>query len=403
MFYIYGLEYFLFRMKQLHINFQNVLIAIVILSGVLNNFVNAYLFSINVTLFTFIIVLLDIFYNIFSKNIFLSTKYIFILLAIFLFYCLMIVSLVYSPSQSYKYTKSINFIINILLFTYPIFIRELKLDKIMRIIKWTAIFLSIFFIYERYRYWLPSNYSIRGSNNFSFVHLGIGVNLSITLIYESFKKKWITVMLLLSLLIGMGSRGSFLFSVLTLLIFHYKYFIYRLFNFKLKKQQLYLLTIVIFVLSVILYKYHEKISEVIALGVGRFESLINFSEDKSALGRLYHYEVALNNIFTNIFTILLGFGIGSFGIITHNQDIRWYPHNIFLEAWFELGIFGMILLMIIILRPFFTRTKGDNKLKAMYTFLFFEAMKSSNISDLWILFLFLSIFLVYRKTFLNEI
>jgi len=388
-------------MKQLHINFQNVLIAIIVLSGTFNNFFNAYLFPINFTLIVLLIVLLDSIYNFFTRRIRVSKVFILVLLLILMFYTLVFISLFYSPSTSYKYTKTINFTINLLLFTYPIFIREIKLDKIIKIIKFLSIALAIFFIYERYRYWLPSNFWLRGQDNnhgffvFSVIYLGIGVNLSLVIIYESFKRKWIWIIFLMGLLIGMGSRGSLLFSIITITAFHYKYFIGSILKFKLKKKQLYVASVIIIIVSALTYKYFDKVSEIVKIGIGRFQSLLNFAEDKSTLGRLEHYSITLKKIFSNPLVVIFGFGIGSYGLIVHNQDIRWYPHNIFLEAWFELGVIGMLILILILFISYFG-TKGKQVLKAMFLFLFLEAMKSSNITDLWVFFLIIGILLVYK-------
>ncbi|ARV09689.1 hypothetical protein BTO05_08550 [Winogradskyella sp. PC-19] len=394
-------------MEQLHIRFQNILIAIIVLSGTLNNFINAYLLNINFTLLTLIIVVLDIFFNLFIRKIQVSKTYFVVFSILLAFYGLIIISLIYSPSSSYKYTKATNFIINILLFSYPVFVKKIKLGRIIKIIKIFSVALGVFFIYERYRYWLPSNFYLRGLENnntffvFNVVYLGIGVNLSLVLIYESFKKKWLSVVLLLCLMIGMGSRGSFLFSAATILTFHYKYFIKTILKFKVKKKQLYFLCIILIGLSIVLYRYYDKISDIVKIGIGRFQSLLNISEDKSSLGRLNHYSLTLEYILSTPFTIFIGFGIGSFGLVTNGQDMRWYPHNIFLEAWFEMGIFGMLMLMLVIFIPVFI-IRGKFILKAMFMFLFLEAMKSSNITDLWVFFLILGLLLVYKEETINQ-
>lgn len=44
-----------------------------------------------------------------------------------------------------------------------------------------------------------------------------------------------------------------------------------------------------------------------------------------------------------------GHGIGSWPVLTGRGDIRAYPHNIFLEVFFELGIIGMLLFSAILI------------------------------------------------------
>ena len=91
-------------------------------------------------------------------------------------------------------------------------------------------------------------------------------------------------------------------------------------------------------------------------------------------------------IFSSLNSILFGYGIGSYGVLYVNIDARKYPHNIFLESWFELGIIGFVLMILIILIPFFINSKSL-LLKAIYFFLVLSAMKTGNITDLWTLFL----------------
>jgi O-antigen ligase len=45
---------------------------------------------------------------------------------------------------------------------------------------------------------------------------------------------------------------------------------------------------------------------------------------------------------------LTGLGAGSFAKLSVGQDVRWYPHNFFIETFLEAGILaGLVLILII--------------------------------------------------------
>jgi hypothetical protein len=62
------------------------------------------------------------------------------------------------------------------------------------------------------------------------------------------------------------------------------------------------------------------------------------------------YRVFMIQLFVKISNsiTLTGLGAGSFAKLSVGQDIRWYPHNFFIETFLEAGILaGLILLLII--------------------------------------------------------
>jgi len=395
-------------MEKVYNNFQNRLVSVIILSGVLNNFLNVYVYNFSYTFLIVFVVFMDILYSLSTrKRIHMPSNYVMILFLMICFYILVILSLFYSPSPKYKYIKTINFIVNCIFLVYPLFIKKLDIDKVLSVIKYVAVILSVFFIYQRYSYWLPSNAEFRGfySKYFqlSVVYLALGVLISISLIHESFKKKWIQVFILLFLILALGSRGSFLFSVITLFCFHYQ----KLLKIKIKRKRLHMNQIIMIlgfvsVISTVLYRYREKIHDIAASGISRFQSLINFSEDQSSLGRLDHYDYAFDMIFSSPIRVIFGYGIGSYGILNNGLDSRKYPHNIFLESWFEIGVIGVLLLIIITVSVLFFKSTSKT-IKAIYVFLFLGAMKTGNITDLWLVFLFIGLILGTHKKNIIEV
>jgi len=66
----------------------------------------------------------------------------------------------------------------------------------------------------------------------------------------------------------------------------------------------------------------------------------------SLQSRLDMYSFVIQNI--DFPSIIIGNGLGSFAVIYFSQDSQSYPHNILLEALFELGIVGLIILLVLI-------------------------------------------------------
>lgn len=109
------------------------------------------------------------------------------------------------------------------------------------------------------------------------------------------------------------------------------------------------------------------------------------------------FESALNFSYQNPF---FGNGLGSFGIMYKGEDVRDYPHNVFLETLSELGLLGLILLIIPIFLTFikfYKYSKISNNLylkltMTLFIYYFFNSMVSGDLgfSNLK-LFLFMGI------------
>lgn len=87
----------------------------------------------------------------------------------------------------------------------------------------------------------------------------------------------------------------------------------------------------------------------------RFEILLTVLGE-SATGRISMYKAAVKAI-TNYPTFIIGLGIGGFSKYFSGIDTRLYPHNIFLEIFSELGIFGVTIFVIILIRSILIAVK----------------------------------------------
>jgi len=192
------------------------------------------------------------------------------------------------------------------------------------------------------------------------------------------------------LLIASGARGSLVFSLLIILIHKFlewnKYF-RRKYSLKLIKKILLILGVFIFSAPFYLNKILE--SNFFKLGLNRITSLLNFNNDDSSLGRINRFGFTLESVFDSPLSVLFGHGYGSFGILYTGIDGREYPHNIYLESLFELGLIGLLIVICFTLAPFFL--KRDFILKVLTFYLFLGAQKTGSLSDHWVLFAFYGI------------
>jgi hypothetical protein len=120
----------------------------------------------------------------------------------------------------------------------------------------------------------------------------------------------------------------------------------------------------------------------------------NYSYNK----RLEFFIFSKEKIFQNSKSIVLGYGLGSFSNEFSNEDKRLYPHNIILEIVFELGIIGILIMLGLVLAniKIFKNYLSNFALLAVIV-LFFNAMKSSSIVDLRVLFALYAISIFHFK------
>jgi O-antigen ligase len=130
----------------------------------------------------------------------------------------------------------------------------------------------------------------------------------------------------------------------------------------------------------------------------RLSSLSLINSDASSLERLDRYASSYRLWVDNI---IFGGGIGSFNNFYQSGVYGEYPHNIFLEVLSELGLFGFITLLVLILLSilncfYFSKINTLNRKYFMvnlvcFIYLFLNANVSGDINDNKILFAFLAL------------
>ncbi len=114
--------------------------------------------------------------------------------------------------------------------------------------------------------------------------------------------------------------------------------------------------------------------------------------------RLANYYVTLKDFFSrgNYF---LGNGVGSTSqIVSFSYDIRWYPHNIFIEILYELGLAGLILYFLPLIYGFYRSiSKRKNWVFFVLVLYFLFAQTSGDITGNNYIPIFLALFFIYHN------
>jgi len=330
-----------------------------------------------------IIAIFDMVIQLTRRRMHFSYYFGYLFLSIIFFYAWMIFSLSYSPSEVYKFDKIFSFLANIIFLLYPIFIKKINFNLL---IKWYTIILlplAIFLIYLKSITWTSDIESpeLFIGNLFDYLSLGLHLGILFLLLNHFNKNKWIQITVF-ALLIASSARAPLLITVFLTLIINYKFilkfkFIKTIFDIKL-----------IGFVAVLFLFFSTQIIPFFNNSLFRLNSLFS-STDGSTISRIDMFEYSFIQPFESLTTFFMGNGIGSFGIIYMGIDQRAYPHNIILETFFELGFIGLFLGFLIILALLKKFNIKKNIFSLLLLFAFLNAMKSSNLTDLWILFSFI--------------
>jgi O-antigen ligase len=135
-----------------------------------------------------------------------------------------------------------------------------------------------------------------------------------------------------------------------------------------------------------------EIFELLRYRIGLFSSDLRFEQfDKSI-------EIIQNNL-------IIGVGIGGYGIAEGNIDQVSYPHNFILEIFAETGIFISTIMIIFLLYFFIKRylilriNEFGIQIYLVSFYLFLQAMKSGGIVDIRMLLFWVGCTITYAKIY----
>ncbi|MCS7232322.1 MAG: O-antigen ligase family protein [Elusimicrobiota bacterium] len=380
--------------------------------GFLSNFLD-------LTIFFEILTLLGIIFLVLKRKINVIPISIRILGVYILFISLGIIGLLYTPAPGYGTDKILRF----LFITSPGFFISLILFKNRETYKR---FMSIFIILAiimtldiitgglspgqiGFGTALGSNYLAVGRIS----GIALLYSMSFLLLNRKFLSKMLFFLILVIFIFNMfisGGRGPLL--ALGLSIFLISMYLLTQFKFKDKdlviekrKAKFFYLILNICFSSLIVILIFKSYFETIFFRLSLLERLSGESIEE----RLRLYETAIKSI-DNAFNFIFGWGIGGFSALYKGHDeLRIYPHNIFLEIISELGFLGLFSFLIILIHSLSTafnnlkisKTEEDFFLSLSYIsglfFMLFNSSFSGDINDNRLLFVFLGLVYSYRR------
>lgn len=350
--------------------------------------------------FTMICFLLLLFYSIINYKGFtfsVSKNKALVFLSIIIFYLWIIISLVYSSSDVYSYSKTFLFLTNIIPLCFLLFMKEFDHRKFIKYFILIVFILNLFCLFYDLSY-ITGKLGKLSYNYYRYLagdHLILGeLTGLLTLIMISytekpvFNKKYLDEILILIgilFLFILSARGPlifFLFSLLFYISIKSKVKVIR--NIKIPKAFLFFIP----VLAFLLFIFSSQLISLIGWSFERFNILFgdlftNKIISSSTDTRLIYITKSLGVIFSDVQTFLFGKGIGSFMFEISGVDGRGYPHNIILEIWFELGLIGLFLFLLFAMSSFIYKISKESKTSwIIFLYIILNLLKSNSLVDI---------------------
>jgi len=360
-----------------------------------------------------LLIIIIIINNKYSKVIFENGN---LVLRSFLLFCIWyLFTLVYSISEIYSISKWFLFTLNIIAFSYPLFV-TIDLRLFIRAFVIAILISSCWFLvlYIQYISFASNQFEsiIGGSLSLSNL-LGIISIILVTSKEKVFSDLGVRIFIVLSLaIIGLlGARGPIIVAYGLIFV----YFLYRIIcsiqntvifnNYiiknKIRTKSILLIIGVILLLILVNLYFEENISYFVDRSVSRL-SLI-FSENRgnidemgeSVTARVILMQSATKYLSDDFVHFLVGYGIGSFGLLFNNVDGRFFPHNIVLEIGVEAGFIGIILLIAFFIQIIMLST-SQKKYISIYVviYLILFSLHSGSLVDSREMFAFLAMYLL---------
>ena len=382
--------------KEKDKNYQilELLLILYVLSGYIKVFFITYDINtrIDITLLLGLILMFKVFL---TKNIIFNKKFLASILFFFVFYIWMIVTITYSSSNEYLFNKIFLFSTNIFAFVIPLlFFSRIEIGSTLKKFVLISTPLSIWFI----AFILPKMYFNETYTYVSHAYLTVslfsGMNLLMLLLLKTklFKKSYINLLFIILnilTLILSGGRGGIILAVFVLTI----YGLFKLDQLKSGLKSTLLIILSVFIIGIFIRQ--TEYLELFQRSIMRLELLSDYNSGgggESVQVRLDMLYFCYDKIFHSPISLLFGYGIGSFSYEFTGIDSRGYPHNLVLEILFELGLIGLIIFIIFsgLTLKYFKYTT----LTWVVLFLLLNALKSSSLVDIRILFFMFSLALI---------
>ena len=331
-----------------------------------------------------------------------------------LFYLLMILSLGYTSSESYCLVKTINFGTVVLAFFFPLLSKKFNIDFFIYSFTLftfiiSVVFLNFYIAYISHKGAVLSYMTSKEARELTVGYLAVAEFNGILVLYYFFSKregiflKWSLILISLALLFASGGRGPLIFTLLILGAYLFYQLSLSFVSFKIKKLLLPLLIMsllsIAFIFALLTKTIDSKGSSSLKLMENSIERLITLKDSEgggdSAYSRVLYSQFAIAKINERPFW---GYGIGSFGFEYTNIDELDYPHNIFLEVWFELGFVPIILFLLLFYMVYQQIIVGKSAWSlALYFYFLLNLLKSSSLVDIRIVTGFFALFILVKS------
>jgi hypothetical protein len=158
----------------------------------------------------------------------------------------------------------------------------------------------------------------------------------------------------------------------------------------------------IFIISNTDIAKHNKSLKLVDNTIARLMGLVNEEGGgASAHSRIVNAKFSMQKIDKSPFW---GYGVGSFGYEKSNIDQLDYPHNIFLEVWFELGYIPLLIFLFIFYQVYrHINPKECSWCLALYFYFLLNLLKSSSLIDIRMMLGFYAIFVTIEYIEIKKI
>jgi len=342
----------------------------------------------------------------------ISKKRFELIIILTLFYLFMIYSLSYSSSNHASIIKTINFGTMALAFYFPLLVKDFNIKKFMISITGLIFICSVIFLnfYTSYLNRDEAMILTMGEENaiqMTALYLTISWLNGILALYYFFKSnqnpiiRWVLLIIAFVFLISAGGRGPLIFTILILGFYFLTQIFQILFTFKFNRLLLpviFLITVTsstIFIVSNSdITKYNPSL-KLVDHTVKRLMGLVNEKGGgASAHNRVTNAIFSIKKIDQSPFW---GYGVGSYAYELKHRDYLDYPHNIFLEVWFELGYIPLLLFLFLFYRVYsHIRSIECLWCLALYFYFLLNILKSSSLIDIRMMLGFYAIFITIQ-------
>ncbi|ANN27783.1 hypothetical protein FORC17_2720 [Vibrio vulnificus] len=363
--------------------FQSLFLALFVVSGMIKGSVAVFNINIpDITLLSFIILLFSIHY----ASVKLTRVQVLIIAFWLVFFAFYALSFVYTPVSDYAKVKFLGLVIN----TLALFILGFLSVDFRKFTVYVATFSFVCFVFNLIASTLfPIDFA---GDKLKGAYLTVGLFLGFsTLLLEKEGYRKLAVLFLL-LILFLGARGPFLFTLICYLGLKLtKFDISYIFRGTIVLKLILYFTL-LFIISAGLYLNFDFVTEGIDRAIFRLTLLFE-SEDKgeSVSQRIYFLKVAMEMWSANTW---FGSGMGSFSFYAFGDDFRAFPHNVFLEIFSEAGIIpGTIFLFLFCSVLVYCYIKSYWNVFFITVYCILNISKSSAFEDIRFVFVFVFLFL----------